>query len=681
MQNKKLFFFAFYLISCLHALEAQDKTEYKFGKIGFSDFNLPTANVDSGAGAVIISDIGRTDFEGNDQDFFTLVFTRYLRVKIITKNGFDIGNYVIYLHHTTNDREKLYSVKGTTFNQEQGALIETKLDDKSVFIEKYNKNLDRAKFSIPALKEGAIYDLEYKIKSPFYGRLRPWQFQGRYPRLWTEYVVTIPPPFHYMVRQQGSEKFDIKTAKTVSKAYIVHEDKGAAESRSLRIVGESTELRWAMKNVHVLKEEPFITSMDNYISQVSFQLNYFQWETREQTGERHNYLENWSATSKTLLGDEDFGLALNHVNNWMGDELKGRLEGMNSNLEKAKVIFEYVRNNFEVIDKEGYNRSSVWAINSLKDVFDKKQGNVAEINLLLTAMLRHSGINADPLILSTKDHGYASAEYPLIDEYNYVICVASLEGKLVTLDASQPFIDFGQLPVKCYNGYGHVMNEQNPQPIIFSSDSLIENEVTSVFIINDDKGQVSGSYKTEYGKYGSYDKRQEIKRGSEKDYLKKVNTLYGSDMTIDNFRIDSLNRYNFPLSVHYDFLLKNFSAGNVVYFNPILNAGYRSNPFVSMERQFPVEMPYRINDSYLFNMEIPAGFQLDELPKSAKVTYNGNEGFFEYLIQKGENNIQMRVRLVFNKAFFPADEYKQLRDFFAFVEKKEGEQIVFKKIK
>ncbi len=41
----------------------------------------------------------------------------------------------------------------------------------------------------------------------------------------------------------------------------------------------------------------------------------------------------------------------------------------------------------------------------------------------------------------------------------------------------------------------------------------------------------------------------------------------------------------------------------------------------------------------------------------------------------------MKVHLKFNRATFPTEEYSNLRDFFAFVVKKESEQIVFKKIK
>ena len=81
------------------------------------------------------------------------------------------------------------------------------------------------------------------------------------------------------------------------------------------------------------------------------------------------------------------------------------------------------------------------------------------------------------------------------------------------------------------------------------------------------------------------------------------------------------------------------------------------------------------------NMEIPNGYQVDEIPKSAKVALNENDGIFEYLIQKGPTNIQMRVHLKLNKAFFPTDDYATLRDFFGYIVKKESEQIVFKKTK
>jgi hypothetical protein len=61
---------------------------------------------------------------------------------------------------------------------------------------------------------------------------------------------------------------------------------------------------------------------------------------------------------------------------------------------------------------------------------------------------------------------------------------------------------------------------------------------------------------------------------------------------------------------------------------------------------------------------------VDEMPKSAKVLLNGNEGFFEYVIDKSETNIQLHTRMKINKATFAPEDYATLRDFFAQVSKK-----------
>src|SRR5580704_14549086 len=94
---------------------------------------------------------------------------------------------------------------------------------------------------------------------------------------------------------------------------------------------------------------------------------------------------------------------------------------------------------------------------------------------------------------------------------------------------------------------------------------------------------------------------------------------------------------------------------------------YKENPFKAAERTYPVEMPYPLDETYVLNMDIPDGFVVDEIPKSARVAYNLKEGIFEYLIQKNESNIQLRYHIRLSKANFSADEYSPLREFFAYI--------------
>ena len=107
----------------------------------------------------------------------------------------------------------------------------------------------------------------------------------------------------------------------------------------------------------------------------------------------------------------------------------------------------------------------------------------------------------------------------------------------------------------------------------------------------------------------------------------------------------------------------------------------KNNLFQSADRYYPVEMPYCSDETYVLNMEIPKGYEVDELPKSTKVKLNEDDGLFEYIIVKSNDHIQFRSRISFKKATFDPEDYQTLRDFYGYIVKKHAENIVFKKIK
>jgi len=94
-----------------------------------------------------------------------------------------------------------------------------------------------------------------------------------------------------------------------------------------------------------------------------------------------------------------------------------------------------------------------------------------------------------------------------------------------------------------------------------------------------------------------------------------------------------------------------------------------------------VEMDFPIDETYFFDMEIPNGYEIDELPKSTKVLFHAKDGFFQYQIAKADNKVQFLCMVKLNKATFAAEEYGDLREFFTYIVKKQQEQIVFRKKK
>jgi hypothetical protein len=114
----------------------------------------------------------------------------------------------------------------------------------------------------------------------------------------------------------------------------------------------------------------------------------------------------------------------------------------------------------------------------------------------------------------------------------------------------------------------------------------------------------------------------------------------------------------------------------------LLGEGYSKNPFASAERVLPIEMPYATNETYIVNMEVPEGYTIDEFPKSVRMSLNGDEGMFEYIIGKtSANSFQLRNIIKLNKTDFDAEDYNSLREFFGAIVAKHAEFVVFKKKK
>ena len=293
-------------------------------------------------------------------------------------------------------------------------------------------------------------------------------------------------------------------------------------------------------------------------------------------------------------------------------------------------------------------------------------------------MLRHEDIKADPVILSTRSHGYTYPIYPIMSKFNYVISKAVINGKDYYLDASEPRLGFGHLPLRCYNGHARTINA-TADPIELNSELVTETKSSTVFIINDEKGNLVGSMQQTPGYYESYDLRNRIKEKGQEELLKDIKKAFGADVVISKFIIDSLDKYENELGINYDFDLVS-DKEDIIYMNPMLGEGYKENPFKSAERLYPVEMPFAMDETYNLQMEVPQGYTVDELPKSMILKLNEqDEGMFEYRISQSGNNISFRSRIKLIRTNFLPDEYEMLREFFSLVVKKQSEQIVFKK--
>jgi len=110
------------------SLFCQDKSNVKFGKISPEDFAKKVYSIDSNANAVVIAEIGSTQFVGNNKGWFSLEFRHFRRVHLLNKNGYDEANVEIELVKDGDREEELDKLKAYTYNLENGKVVETKLE-------------------------------------------------------------------------------------------------------------------------------------------------------------------------------------------------------------------------------------------------------------------------------------------------------------------------------------------------------------------------------------------------------------------------------------------------------------------------------------------------------------------------------------------------------------------------
>jgi len=659
---------------------AQDTLNISFGRVSIQDFNRTVQTSDSSAGALILADIGRSYYEANSSGSLGLVFTRFMRVKILNKNGFRIGSYEIGYNKSTLSNfiggtvESITELKGVTFNLEEGEILKTELDSNSVFDEKYEGDYKLRKFAMPALKEGSIYDVTYTIKSVYEDNLRSWSFQSDFPCLWSEYQIRVPESYHYRMKIFGDSLFDIATKKMVEERFDINTVyRRANYIQNINLSGKSNELRWVKTNEPAIVKEPYVNSVKNYIDRISFKWDYFQLNAQSV---KYNNYSSWKDASISYISRKDLRESLGEDNFWL-DRTVGLLIGeAKSPDEKIRKIYYFIRNHFTC-----YQHIGIYPHQNLLDVYKSRSGTEAEINLLLVAMIRHANIPAHPAILSTRENGLANYDLPMMNEYNYLFCVVDDEEREVKLDASWPKNPFGRLMENCYNGGARILDEENPKFISLLPDSLLEKKKTQVFISADDSGNVAGNLTTVYGYEHGYKIREAIKKESKKEYFRKELARYGDEIEITNEDLDSLENYDLPLTLHYDMNFREFLKSDIIYFKPVMDYSVGANPFTSLERHFPVEMPYKMDYVYLLSLDIPRGFQVEEIPRSERITLGDNLGVFEYIIQQNPDNIQMQIRMKLNKTSFSIAEYSSLREFYSHIVRKESDQIVFKKNK
>lgn len=542
-----------------------------------SDLEKNTFTQDSTANAVILYEFGNAYI---DNKTFDLVFEYKKKIKILNREGFKHSNVSVRLYNSDRNKEKVKKIKGSTTNLVNGKIKRTNLEPSQIFEDKIDENNTYVKFTLPDIKEGSVIIYTYEFRTPFIYKYQPWYFQEEIPKLYSEYITSIPGNYDYHIKLVGDLK--LKTHDMSLDKYCIEVGNGGSAHCSVA--------KYIMTDIPAFREESYMRAASNYLSRIEYELK----TVNKFDGTVDNITKSWETADRELKSDQDFGRQLKKSSLVKNLIPESEISKQNSSLKKAKLIYDYVKNNYTWNHKH-----RVFKDISVKDVIDEKSGNTAEINLLLYNLLNTHDLKVNPILLSTRDHGVVTKLFPVISEFNYLIIKLDIEGKTYFLDATDKDLVFGQIPFKCLNDYGREIDFDNGSKWIdiepqTKSSIFQKSDIT----INDDY-TFDATISIQSLGYKALDIKREFNKNNQKykDYYAQAFpdfTFENIDVVIDEATLEVNETITFSGPVNV--------IGNKVYFDPFIFKNFTENPLKLQERSYPVDFGYE--DMYTNRVKI-----------------------------------------------------------------------------
>lgn len=650
---KAILFILFTVVTA--PLFSQEKYE-KWGKIPAEDLKLTVYPHDSSANAVILQERAKIDLK-----FFSsgghVTIAIHRRIKIFDITALDQGNLFIPYRSNRKEGEKFrdLDVQMILPNGEK-----QKVKSDNVFTEKRSKYWSAKKVFIPNLQKGSIIEYRYEMDSEDFITLFDWYFQHELPTRWSELEMEIPQAFVYAYLFRSPQPLAVQNSEQFYE--------GLAEGGNYAALRKT----FALAHLPGLKEDPYMTTLDDYRAHIGFQLNSVNFPGQQEK----KYMTNWADLAKELEDFSGFGKQYKQLGNF--SKLWDAFSAYVKDTPKAEMPEKALR--FVSSNIKWNGDYWMYAVDDLDDAYARKTGNSADLNLAVVALLRTAGIDAVPLLTSTRSNGEMYPEYPFLNQFNTVLAYVRLPEGGIVLDATDPFNSLNDVRTEFLNHQGWIADSEKPAWVLVTAPEISETWYGNLKLA--ENGLLSGRISLQVTGHLATEWRTELESKTPKEVLKKHFAAQYPDAVLDSVEVTDQRNLQKPLKVDFICAIANTATAvnDYLYCKPVLGFVVEENPFKTLKRQYPVNFPRAFKGQYVLNLELPAGYTLEEAPKGAKIALENNGGKLMFTCNKtADNKVQVILKLNISQLEFNPDEYNSLRKFFDLNTEKVETQLVLKK--
>ena len=468
---------------------------------------------------------------------------------------------------------------------------------------------------IPAADPGNIVGYEIESEDRPYNLQEEWLFQYTVPTVETRYTLQLPAGWEY---------------KTVWLNYPEVASKAIGNNQ----------WQWVINNLNAVEHEDAMPPWRSLAGQMIVNL------LPPTGGGQQKGFQSWT-----------------EVGNWYQELARGRRDAtpemkqkvveltgaLPTNLGKMQALARFVQREIRYVAIElGIGG---WQPHPAADVFAKHYGDCKDKATLMSSMLKEIGVDSYYVAINTERDAVTPMTPPRVGGFNHMILAVRLAdnvndpslvavikhpklGRILYFDPTDNLTSLGRLSGRLQANYGMLITTEGgeltelPQlpPAINAIDRTAKLKL-------DAKGTLQGEVmETRSGDPAAHERYELRTATRDADKIKPIETLLAHSFPkflVTKATVTGLDQTELPFQFNYSFVSDNYAklAGNLLLVRPRV-LGSKASDFLETKepRQYPVEFSSLERDTDVFEIELPAGYEPEDLPPPVDADY----GFAKY---------------------------------------------------
>jgi hypothetical protein len=370
-----------------------------------------------------------------------------------------------------------------------------------------------------------------------------------------------------------------------------------------------------------------------------------------------------------------------------------------TNLQKIQAIARFLQRDVRYVAIElGIGG---WQPHPAAQVSSNRYGDCKDKATLMSAMLREIGVESYYVLINS-ERGVTTRVSPAhISSFDHVIIAIKLPeattdpsliatmqhpqlGKLLFFDPTNPLTPFGQIGGYLQANYGLLVTPNGGELVELPQQPTSMNSIQRAGkLALDATGTLKGDIEEQrLGDRAAAERARLQTVNRDTDRIKPIENLLASSLS--NFRITrasvlNLQQTDQPFGFNYSFESPNYAkhAGDLLLLRPRVLGTKSSSLLETREpRQFPIEFDGPVRDTDDFEITIPTGYTVDDLPAPVNADYD----FASYHSKTEASGNLIRYTRTFEikKLSVPAGRAEELRKFYRIIAGDERNTVVLK---